>query len=99
MKVPQSAPLLVVGALFLFCAGVWSIILGPYFYGADGKGLPSAAVQAIEQSSSLSRVSALLATEQGGLLPRSKTTGCVISGPLPERLYVIFLSDLKASVC
>ena len=85
MKVPQSGPLLIVGALFLFCIGVWSIILGPYFYGTDGKGLPSAAVQAIEQSSSLSRVSALLATEQGGLLPRSKTTGCVISGPLPDR--------------
>ncbi len=85
MKVPQSAPLFIVGALFLFCAGVWSVVLGPYFYGTDGKGLPSAAMQAIEQSTSLTRVSALLATGQSPLQPRSKTTGCTIAGPLPDR--------------
>ena len=26
MKVPRSAPLLIVGALFLFCSGVWSVV-------------------------------------------------------------------------
>lgn len=81
----QNAPLVIVGAFFLFCAVVWSIILGPYFYGADGKGLPSAAVQAVEQSPSLVRVSALLASSRGPLLPRSKTVGCIVSGPLPDR--------------
>ena len=42
-------------------------------------------MQAIEQSSSLSRVSALLAAEQSPLVPRSKTAGCVIAGALPDR--------------
>ena len=45
----------------------------------------AAAVGVLEQSSSLSRVSALLAKEQDPLLPRSKTAGCVVAGPLPDR--------------
>lgn len=85
MKVQRSAPLAIVSALFLFCAGVWSVVLGPYFYGTDGKGLPSAAVQAAQQSSSLSRVSALLSGAPEALAPRSKSSGCVIAGPLPDR--------------
>lgn len=72
-------------ALTVFCAGVWSVVLGPYFYGTDGKGLPSAAVQAAQLSTSLHRVSALLAAQQNPLQPRSKTYGCIISGPLPDR--------------
>ncbi len=102
MKVPQSAPLAIVGALFLFCAGVWSIILGPYFYGIDGGGLPSAAVQALERSTSLTRVSALLAKEQSPLLPRSKTSGCAISGPLPDRACTpgsVFADATREKVC
>src|SRR3990167_4324271 len=47
----------------------------------------AAAVGVLEQSSSLSRVSALLAKEQDPLLPRSKTAGCVVAGPLPDRGY------------
>ena len=102
MKVPQSAPLAIVSALFLFCAAVWSIILGPYFYGADGKGLPSAAVQAIEQSTSLSRVSALLATEQNPLQPRSKTSGCAVVGALPDRACTpgsVFAGATVGKIC
>ena len=45
----------------------------------------AAVVGVLEQSSSLSRVSALLAKEQGPLLPRSKTAGCAVAGPLPDR--------------
>ena len=45
----------------------------------------AAAVGVLEQSSSLSRVSALLAKEQDPLPPRSKTAGCTVAGPLPDR--------------
>ena len=81
----HTAAFYITFALTIFCAGVWSIVLGPYVYGTDGKGLPSAAVQAIEQSTSLSRVSALLATEQNPLQPRNKTSGCAVVGALPDR--------------
>jgi hypothetical protein len=42
-------------------------------------------VQAAQQSLSLSRVSALLATQQNQLQPRSKTSGCAVVGALPDR--------------
>ena len=58
----HTAAFYITFALTIFCAGVWSIVLGPYVYGTDGKGLPSAAGQIREQSTSLSRVSALLAS-------------------------------------
>jgi len=102
MKVPQSAPLAIVSALFLFCAGVWSIVLGPYVYGTDGTGLPSAAVQALEQSSSLGRVSALLATQQNPLQPRSKTAGCTVAGALPDRACTpgsVFADATTTKIC
>lgn len=98
----SRAPLAIVGALFLFCVGVWSVVLGPYFYGTDGKGLPSAAVQAIEQSSSLRRVSALLATQQNPLQPRSKTAGCAVAGALPDRACTpgsVFADATTTKIC
>src|SRR3989338_8499750 len=45
----------------------------------------AAVVGVLKQSSSLSRVSALLAKEQGPLLPRSKNAGCAVAGPVPDR--------------
>lgn len=84
MKAPR-APLAIIGALFLFCAAVWSIIFGPYFYGGEGEKLVSAAVEALEQGSSLSRVKDLLAVVRDPLPPRSKTTGCAVVGALPDR--------------
>ncbi len=81
----NKAALRLIFALAVFCAGVWSIVLGPYFYGEDSVGLPSAVVQAIEQSSSIGRVSALLAVEKGAIPAQSKTSECVVAGALPDR--------------
>jgi hypothetical protein len=98
----RRAKVILVLGLALFCVGVWSIILGPYFYGADGSGLPSAAIQAVKQNSSLSRVSALLAMEQSALPPRTKTAGCTVAGPLPERACTpgeVFADATPAQIC
>lgn len=81
---------------------MWSVVLGPYFYGTDGKGLPSAAVQALEQSSSLRRVSALLATQQNPLQPRSKTSGCAVVGALPDSACTpgsVFADATTTKIC
>ena len=98
----HTAAFYITFALTIFCAGVWSIVLGPYVYGTDGKGLPSAAVQAIEQSTSLSRVSALLATQQNPLQPRNKTSGCAVVGALPDRACTpcsVFAGATVGKIC
>ena len=98
----HTAAFYITFALTIFCAGVWSIVLGPYVYGTDGKGLPSAAVQAAQQSTSLSRVSALLAGAPEALAPRSKSSGCVIAGPLPDRACTpgsVFAGATVGKIC
>src|SRR3989338_7326931 len=104
----RRVEVLLVFVLALFCAGVWSVILSPYFYGsADGRVQTPAAVEAarvetVKQSSSLQRVVALLAGAPAALAPRSKTTSCVVAGPLPDRECTpgsVFADATPAKIC
>lgn len=85
MLPPQkSAPILVVGALFLLCVGVWSIIFTP---APDAVKKLDARVFGIKEDESRSRVNALLSAraEELRLEPRGKTSGCAVQGNLPDR--------------
>src|SRR3989338_714961 len=104
----RRAEVLLVLLLALFCAGVWSVILAPYFYGsAEGVVQTPAAVKAartesVKQSSSLARVSALLAGTPAALAPRSKTANCIVAGALPDRACTpgsVFAAATPAQIC
>src|SRR3989338_10947982 len=104
----RRVEVLLVMGLALFCVGVWSIILAPYFYGsAEGivqtpAAVEAARTEAVKQSSSLSRVSALLAGAPAALAPRSKTTGCAVAGALPDRECTpgsVFADATPAKIC
>ena len=104
----RRTEVLLVLTLALFCAGVWSVILAPYFYGGT-EGIvqtPAAAlaarVEVVKQSPSLARVAALLAGAPAALAPRSKTTGCAVAGALPDRECTpgsVFADATPAKIC
>ncbi len=99
----RRTEVLFVAGLALFCAGVWSVLLAPYFYGgAEGRVQVSAAVEAAKQSSSLERVAALLATDLAPLPVSTKTSGCSVAGALPDRECTpgsVFAAATPAQIC
>ena len=75
---------MIVGALFLFCAAIWSLALAP---ATDTVKKLDARAFGTKKDESLSRVSELLSARAEGLRlePRTKTSGCAVQGPLPDR--------------
>ncbi|MEK7068693.1 MAG: HNH endonuclease [Patescibacteria group bacterium] len=92
----KSASLIAVGALFLICAGVWSIILWP----------DPATVKTIDAQifgTKESRVAALLAAVDPAPLDKpTKAAGCAIAGALPDHACTpgsVFASATPEMIC
>lgn len=88
-----SAPKFLLGALVLFCVGVWSLLLAP-----QGTVLTSAPEQSVE------KVAAVLESvpPQQTLDPQTKTTGCQVEGPLPDHACTpgaVFVSATPEVIC
>src|SRR3989344_2862612 len=98
---PKSAPILIVGALFLFCVAVWSIALAP---ASDAVKKIDARVFGSPTYESRTRMDVLLAEHIGGpeLAKRSKTSGCAVRGPFPDRACTpgsVFESATTSVIC
>lgn len=105
MKEFSSAPKLLVGALLVFCIGVWSLVVAPYVYTDAPKGGVQGAlvVVAAPQSPSLSKVAVLLdAYQDMPLQERTKTSGCRVNGALPEHACTpgsVFATAGTSTIC